>query len=358
MIELESAIPVVPDQLKPLLDEYALSIHEKWRSLAFYDIKHAMPEPELIETKDGRRTRIVDLTPADGPDPEAPTIALFLPHAQAWKPSMFIRAELARQMVIPEGRMLVFPNNSIGDAYYKFDCHYSLPSIASTDGSESVPEGMLRDAMERLRPLKALGSLLMGALEAKHAQKAAFMGYSLGGLLGWVVSAAGSDTVEVTHIGSFEAPSHERTPGQLRKDFSKGGLPLLRAAVSDAKLPALSEAMNVSRLAYDIGCFVLANTMDEQTRFLYRSMGRMWRSLFIPSALGQYPNMHVLQGRLNRSAVLPREAWTDTAQIVYQHMSNPNKLTERSYYGEGDRGHATGDNVVAHALMIKDALVA
>jgi hypothetical protein len=115
----EFQAPRVPDQLEVLLDDHALEVHGIWREASLSDIKSAMPEPELINAGD-RNLRAPILKPASFDGDLSQVLVVELPYQQVWKPSMYIRSEIARQIVAPDLPAVVFPNNNFRDDYYDF----------------------------------------------------------------------------------------------------------------------------------------------------------------------------------------------------------------------------------------------
>ena len=315
------SVPTVPDEVQHLTETADFhDLHEDWQKLSLQDMLGAMPEPRATEYGD-----VVVLDPANSDKrDETHTLVLGLPFQQAWKPSMYVRAEYARQVVAPESRMVVLPNNSNGQRYYDF----------SKAELGRMKDGNLGPFFER--HVRALEDLDIRG-------KVTLSGYSLGGLTAVGIAAVCSNNFEVSTVNADELPTGSRTPKELQKAFmSSGGWGEQRAAIADAKLPVLSRALNAGRLALDYAKFGLA-TLSPVNKALSAGMARGDFGELLERARANAPEANFKLGHVVGSQLfLPAEGSLEDFDI-------------REYSGAGAHMHATGDNVVAHALMIVDA---
>jgi len=311
--------PTVPDELVDLLANPSVQeTHEFWQNRSLQDVCAAMPEPVVTEYG-----RAVVLDPVDA-EWDGTTSVLALPFQQAWKPSMFIRAAYAHQAVAAESRMVVLPNNSATDTYYHFE-RAELRKLSA---------GNLNPLFEhQARVLEALG------VEGKVT----LSGYSMGALTVLGLAKVCSDEFTVVSVNADEAPTGGREPKELRKAFmASGGWSEQRAAVADARLPALSEVLHARRLVLDYVRFGLAS-LGAENKALAAGMARVDFGELLSGGRAQFPGAIMKLGHV-----------ADSRLVQLEHV--PQALRDiRRYSGAGAHKHATGDNVVAHALMMLDA---
>jgi hypothetical protein len=321
--------PVVPNQLQPLLDDHVRDVHERWQEHVLYDVYQMIPKPTVVDLPDNRRARAVVLEPAT-PDVDTDlTLSLALPYQQAWKPSMFIRAAIAREIVAPNSRMVVLPQNNIRQQFCELDA-MELHRLFKGD----------------MRPFYEYETRVLEALKVQG--RVALTGYSLGGLTAIGIAGRGSTQFEVAVVNSDEAPNKVRSTRQLAKDFQKSGAwKEQKAAIADAAVPALTEALNTCRLAWDYAKFGIAHTTTTQSKAIMSGMASPSYPELVARAQTQYPNMQLKIGSVLGSQLF------DIFQSGYVRGDNVSKYI---YSGEGTHLHATGDNVMAHALMFKQAL--
>jgi len=269
--------------------------------------------------------RIAVLNPRGDEIDDTNTLVVTLPHEQAWKPSMQLRTELLRQIVAPDSRAVVFPNNTWQKrSYYGFD----------NDTCSRMANGDIRPFAEKqVRVLEKLG-----------VSKVSVTGYSLGASAGIGIAAVGSPDIEITHVNADEAPSANRDAKQLQKDFmSSGGWSEQRAAIAQSAIPALSRAQLSPKLAMDYANFGLSTLVKENKALLQAMAGNI--SPLVETAVANYPDMKMKIGYVAGSLLV------DAASLELPKYA---RLVE--YSGSGSQMHATGDNIVAHALMALDGL--
>lgn len=261
-----------------------------------------------------------------GPQEAEQTIGLFLPHAQGWKPSMYMRAEFARQVVNPDAKMLVFPN---GDNYYQLN-PWDKQSLSQGDFTS------LSEKFTRVIETKAVGQV-------------ALTGYSLGGLLAPNVAAVGSGAFEVTHVNSDEAPARKRTAKQLQKDFmDSGAWSDQKHAIQDAGIPALAETLNTPRLAIDYARFGVQALTSASLRRVHEAMAATDLVATTRHLRQSNPEISIKYGRIAGSLL------SDPEQEDREHGNF--RIVTYGKTPQANRKHTTGDNIVAHALMVRDGL--
>jgi hypothetical protein len=319
--------PVVPDQLRPYMDDEFMAVHERWRDTSLEDMRQNMPQP--VATEYGRA---VILDPSGDRD-ETRTVVLGLPHQQAWKPSMAIRAEFMRQVVAPASRMIVFPNNTVGDRYYNF----------SDNEAATIESGNLAPFFEqRVRILEELS--VKGSID--------LTGYSLGGMTAVGIAGVEADNWSVRVLNADEPPNAPRTPKELQRDFMKsGGWGEQRAAIADAQIPALEQELTAPRLAADYARFGLA-TLIAANKTLHEGMARENFDQLVVEAGKNHPAVIIKLGYVVGSRVFDVDVFNEDG--VRESLPESN-LSLVAYSGEGARLHPTGDNIVAHTLMFKHA---
>ncbi len=321
MIHKEPSVqPIVPDELTHFLrHESFQEVHARWRLLDYEDIQANMPEP--VQTEFGR---VVILDPVDERD-DSNTVVLALPHQQPWQPSHYIRSEFARQVVAPNSRMIVLPNNSGKNDYYNL----------TREELGVMEEG-------DLTPFYQIKARILETLELDG--EVTLTGYSLGGLA--VLGIAGqSPNFNVRLINADETPNHATSSKQLMNDFLKsGGWSEQRQAIADAKISALSQALSIHRLARDYALYGMGAIMGKNnSKAMIKGMAGVEFDSLILKAQNSYPDATLKLGHVIGSRLF---------------IPNDSHYNSRLYTGRGTHMHATGDNVVAHALMIADAMQA
>lgn len=317
--------PLVPEQVDHYLDDaHVQDTLERWQQAELEPTLASMPAVKSMRLDDDRRVGYVDLHPAAGPTTDE-VIVLPLPHQQAWKPSMFVRAELMRQILAPQGRVIAFPNNSReAENYYTF----TRPEQRKLAKGDISP----------------LSELQVRVLEKLQLSRISVTGYSLGGLSALGIASVGSPQLEITHVNSDEMPYSFRKLPQLKKDFLKsGGWGDQRAAIADAALPVLSEVFSRRNMGRDYANFGLSTFIGENADLLNMMAGS--KLGLLDKALEANPQANIKVGRVVGSLLFGAGFPT-----------YPGKVSDVEYTGEGSHMHATGDNPVAHALMAKDGL--
>ncbi len=308
-------LPKVPDQVTHLLDDTFLEVHERWAVKSLDEFRTETADYVTI-SRNGHTTTSVVLDPAGERDDT--TVVLALPHQQAAKDSMLIRARFAQETIAPHSRMILLPNNSDKGQYYDFS----------------------ENEAARLRmSLLPLAERQMRMLEALKVENAVLSGYSLGGLAVAALAAMPNSSINVLGVNIDEAPAKNgRTAKELQKDFlSSGGWGAQRGAIKDAQLPILSEVQSIPGLAIDYARFGLAS-LNKTNKAIASGMAGNTLAAYLNRIRAQYPDAALKIGKVVGSKLLE----IDDDVIVYS--------------GEGTHLHATGDNPVAHAAMMLHGL--
>ncbi|MCA9348203.1 hypothetical protein KC867_02235 [Candidatus Saccharibacteria bacterium] len=304
---------IIPNELHNFVDDHFLDVHEQLSHTNAKDIDHLLGQGHIL---------------FEG-DPEAGVNVLALPFQQGWKPSMVLRSEMHRRINNPDGVTIVLPNNSISDKWYSFN----------DKEVTTMADGDMKPFYEKQARTVELALSRFG-----HIGKVVLDGYSQGGLTALGIATTGSTRLDVHAIHSIEAPNRNITPKQLQKDFmSSGGNTL--AAIKHANLQSLSKAMNLPKLAKDFAEFGIASLANRGNKALYTAMSNPNYYRLIIDALVQNPEAKISTIRIEGSKLYDPVV---TADI------NNDRFTEIALAkGPGSLGHATGDNIVAHALMMK-----
>ncbi len=337
----KNTLPTVPDELTPYADDAFNDLYERWQSYDNDDIERMMPEPQTIVggqdshvVQGVQGDRVVVLDPAGDRD-EAFTIAMGLPFQQTWGKPHFFRAEMLRQTVAPDSRLVVFPNNGRGDTYINY----------SADDITRMRDGTTRPIAEHhTRALEQLG--VRGDVLAT--------GYSQAGLTVLGIAACNPSMFNVTVVNADEAPNVPRTPTGLQLAFSRsGGLPDEQAAIRDMKLPAYAESMSTLQLLSAYAGFAIAS-YSQTSRAITTGIAREDFPALVESILAGNRNIFVKLGHVAGSKIFDPEALG--YQLTVKSSGIDDRLHVQRYSGDGAHRHATGVNAAANSLMAKQAM--
>lgn len=330
----EYRAPVVPQELSSGLTDDVLAIHERYASYGFDDYSSLVKNvtPSMIPSNEHTSNQIVIGNPTD---PFAPMHVLALPHQQAWKPSMAIRSHLYHEINNPDGLTLVLPNNSIHNRAYRFS-DAELAAIAA---------GSMRPFFEHQTRAAEYVANLFGM-----QGKVALAGYSLGGLTALGIASVGSDRLNVAEVHSVESPNEEQTAKELKKKFLKSADILgkeQRAAIHDAALPILDEALRADKLALDYVRFGIASLLNAENKALSKGMAHSEYEELVRRTLAQYDSAVIYAGHIAGSLLFAPEVVAD--------INDPRFIVRSIGEGVGSHRHPTGDNPIAHAIMMRAA---
>lgn len=325
----EANIPIV--ELKSLRSEHAMGVnrvYDYFANKSLDDVMQDMPEPTYVDIDDSRQVQLLELMPDTSDFDPTRTIALGLPFLNGLAPHQFMRAKALQLLVGPEVPVIVMPNNSHKNEAYNF-----------TDDQR------LRLAEGNIKPL---GEIQVAAFERLQATRRALgalqiTGYSQGALTALAMGAVGSAELNVTAINADEAPSKMgRRAKELQKDFSAGGIWDVSDEARDTDIDALMAAQSRPKFIADVvRLFVQSKRRD--SRLIQQAMtGSADHLVTIAATSGANIKLGYVQGSpmFNTSSIMTE---ADNVRLVA--------------YGQGfDRGHASGDNIIKHALMAADGL--
>lgn len=325
----EAHIPIV--ELESVRSEHAIGvnrIYDYFANKSLDDVMQDMPEPTYVDIDDSRQVQLLELMP-DGSDIDPTrTIALGLPFLNGLAPHQFMRAKAMQLLVGPEVPVVVMPNNSHKNEAYTF-----------TDNQR------LRLAEGNIKPL---GEIQVAAFERLNATKRALgalqiTGYSQGALTALAMGAVGSAELNVTTINADEAPSKlGRTAKQLKSDFLAGGMFDVPNEAKDTDIDALMTAISKPRFILDIVRFGIQSVRRDSKLIQQAMTGSADHLVTIAATSGADIKLGYVEGSpiFNTSSIMTE---ADNVRLVA--------------YGKGfDRGHASGDNIIKHALMAADGL--
>lgn len=312
----------------PVLTDDVLAVHERFAGMSYDELKAVTALDNEVALPAGA-TKAAVIGDENGPD--AGVHVLALPHQQAWKPSMALRSHMYHAINNPDGLTIVLPNNSVSNRYYQYDGTDRLDIV---NGEMDVHYDRQLTTVEGI--LERFGA---------YVGPVALKGYSLGGLTALGMAAAGSDRLNVTEVHSFEAPNQETTPKALRKAFMKSGtLGDQRGAIEDAHIPALEQALRFDRLMLDYARFGVASVVNAGNKALAAGMAEPGYEQLVRRALSQHDRARIYAGHVIGSRLFSPE--------VVAGINDPRFIVRSIAEGDGNRRHATGDNPVAHALIL------
>lgn len=332
-MSIEMFTPVVPDQLQPLTS--SLLVEDAYD--AFYgrtdEVLAGMPEPFRVALPGpgGRFGGGVVLGPKNGEVDESRSIILATQYLQDWKPYMYVMCELTRQIVAPNSRMLVLPNNTRQQTYYDF----SKEDIQRIDSGDMTP---FYDMMVRtVEAVQTKGIMQLGHVAATGSSQA--------GLTVLGMASKNSDKFNIAVVNADEAPTKER-PGKLQKDFFKSGTALgHRASARDAKLPVMNELTTWQKLIPDYARAMKESKSPLGTA-LRHAMEKPDFAELVRTVLRRSPSTAIKIGSIAGSLLTRFEDIPEDPRILRRH-----------YTGAGAHKHATLNNPFFVALATVEAIL-
>jgi pimeloyl-ACP methyl ester carboxylesterase len=330
--------PFIPGSLKPYFDAddgMARTAHEYMADRSPEYLFDEMPPVKVAEVN-GKRLLYAELPAIDSHSQQDEALVLSLPHANGWKPHMYLRARYLQEAAAPEQRLIVLPNSSNRAKAYEL----------TTEELAKVEQGDITPIAERqARLIKHLG-----------IGRTSLMGYSFGAMEAAVLSRVLAEDAELIALGIFEPTNiMDRSPKELEKAFTKPGLKPLIKAVKDAQMPALSQVMSQPGLTLDILKFGLAAHplspfAIKENKAIYSGMAVNNLSTDLNAMLNQQPNTPVFMASGAESLIAPLGPMHSQYVNIYKPERN------LGIHAVEDYGHEMGDNVVAHGLLGKAAL--
>lgn len=259
----EQLYDTVPDERKETYREY-------WADRNLHDVVEEMPVTERYKNAD-----IAVVSPSRGVDSdETRTIVLPLEFGQSVTPAHAIRAKAMQQLVAPNSRVMIVPNNGFG-----------VNHVNMTDGLSAAAKEKMQDG-----DYMPYAELLMQTVEAAdrvhNFGKLAIIGSSQGALTG--LAWGSKDILNVEKILAFETPSmSNRTAKGLGADFRKsgGGATGLWSAIKASEISAQKQAMQIPhKYTKDIAKFVAYSMMNADAKLLSQAMAGSAEYLAAPAA--------------------------------------------------------------------------
>lgn len=242
-----------PEQLNlsainAILPDLAAEVREThWANKNLADVRKEMREQfpamyQFVSTGENQGMNVGLLLPRRGVEVDMKKLVVIkLAHQQGFDDAHYIMARVLQDMICPEARVLVLPNDSLSQQNYFFNFEQKN-RLAKGDYSP-IPEIQNR----------AIEIVLNGEQDVDVLVS----GYSKGGNDALWVPKIGSTVFNLIGVNSNELLSATgRTAKGVIKDFGRsGGWNDQRAAIAQAEIPALSEANNARRLMIAYGRF-------------------------------------------------------------------------------------------------------
>jgi len=322
-------LPVVPSEVSHLLDDRILEIHEAHASRDYEQLlkdTQNLAESTACRYFSSREALGAVVIAGEDADPEAGIAIYAHSYQQSWKPSKAAFAMFYHDVVNPEGISIFLPNNSGSSKYYSF-----------SDAELSVMfDGDMRPMYERQMETveKIVGTHAVGDVRID--------GFSEGAVVGLGMAAVGSDVLSVKQVHSIEGPSEERTPKQLKSDFTKSSGPIDQVrAIRESAIPAYSDSLRLDRLVRDYVRFGLDLFRDENKAQMH-AMATPGISKLVDDVFRNNDDPSVMLGFFEGSKM---------KGSFEPDVRDGLSLVDFSK-GNGVHGHATGDNIVANVLLM------
>ncbi len=321
--------PTIPQELDHLWAGNIPDTHQAFARLSLADVRRDMAT--VTPPQSNKATAYVDLSPTEDHDPTS-AVVVPLDFGCGWSPAIALRTQLL-QAVLPEPRrVIVIPNNAIGEV-----------SSYAFDKQEQHKVASIGD----LSPLAKRISTTLSHLEIKQVD---LVGYSQGAAVGAAVWALENKrgARKLGTAGLFEAPNAvERTPMTLLRDFlaTKG----FDAALQQSALPAFDEiyhmrggADTLYRLANDAK--YAGGVLLSQNRALVRGLAhrQFWHD--VDDAVCDNPDTRIAVVGARDSSVFPQSAMRSA-------YATAESYPEVRAYQIYRYGHELVGNVAAYALL-------
>ncbi len=327
MIRFAAGEAQVPVQLEPLMDDHIRSVQERWQNAHFENVVPIVPTLTPVDIG-GENVRIARLRPLGEIDDES-VIALSFPYQQPLNKTMVMRAAFMQQAIAPNTEVLLFPNVHTGkDQTY----------VLSDSDKQRLSEGLLAP----------LGEKYARAITKLGIPRIALTGYSMGGSTSIEIAASGLPNTKITHVNADEAPSkHGRTAKQLQKDFlQSGGYGMQRKSMAESGFGSLMRRYAGPRLLVDYAQFGI-HSLGEVSKLIHQGMTDTHYESIL-EAHWNHPEAAIKIGHVAGSKLVD--------DSDFKNLEYNNDIRVAYYTGSAANAHTTGDNYVAHALMVKDGL--
>ncbi len=319
--------------IKPDMQPRIEKVREYWQDVSLQRVADETHDARRIAPTPGTSAAIV-LDPLNPEVNESRTMVIALPHLNGWTRHHYIRTRTAQQLIWPDSRVIVLPNNAFGQQNYDLK-HMTQQERRMLEDGNINPFGK-----QQVRTLeKVAESLRLGEL--------GITGYGFGGLTALSIAANCSKHYIFSHVNADEIPSkNERSSFQLRADRIRSGrLRDQRLSIQESEIPALQSALRFRRLAADMMKFYLKTQSDE---------GHKMEMVMAGSAQNEITracdgNRSVKLGHIENSKIFDPDS-IDGERLRFASASLV------CYTGQGFRGHTSGENVINYALMAGQGL--
>ena len=304
-------------------------VHNYWSGKSLRDVVEEMPEPTVVSINEMHDVAVVQIEPNSIDYDQSRDILLALPYLNGYTPHHYIRAKTLQLLATPNHNMWLLPNRIGNKPAYSFD----------SDQRKLLSEGNM----------SPLGEVYYGAFDAINRDRTlgavSVSGYSQGALTALAIAGVNQTSFSIERVNADEAPSQiDRDEKHLQRDFMKSSsLFNLMAAVKNADIKPLSQAMNIPRLVLDRARFSM-NSQSSEAKMIHNAM---------TGSASELVRRAVESGAAVKLGYIAGSTLFDPSSVGYAR----NGLDIVEYQGAPfDRKHASGDNVVAHAIMALQGL--
>ena len=329
MISIEER--TAKEALEPLRDNIE-AFRERWAHKTLADVYAERPIAEHIEVSPNHHVEAATLEPIDG-EYDGTDLVLPLHYMQGWTAHHYIGARAVQELVLPNSRVTVLPNE---------------PDSVTLDDEDKRKIAM---------GIRVPAEYQMRFLEGRALGETFIAGFSGGGLTGLQIAGRGSDVLEITGLSIDEMPHKAgRDAGGVRKDFGRsGGIGRLRGAINSADIPALSAAMSPRRMTADIARFGWRAFMTENGRLGRQNMAGTHNGE-IAQAVHQVGGRNIKLSGVEGSYMFVPGDIDLSSDAVYYPVPTGQGPRVVHYTGEDFYAHAAVDNPILRAGMINDGL--
>ena len=307
-------------------------VSQSWRDITLEDVVAGMPELTTVKAYGGTPVKVALLKPNHVDIDDTRTIVRFSEFLNGYNPVQWIGAEVTRQLVTPNSRMIMMPNNSFGQA------NHIVPN------KPDAIELFNRDALNTLARNK---STALDHIDRNKYRlgKIGLTGWSFGANMALAVASLKDRQLEVVAVNADEPVSKiGRTAKELSKDFMKsGGFGEQRQAGKDSGIPAINQAFNALRLIPDYMKFGIASQGKEAKQLLESMTGDV--NELVKSALSNNPDIQIKLGQMVGSLIFEPSS-----------VQPQNGVEVVAYDGPTNRRHATVNNPLVQGYMAHQGL--
>lgn len=309
------------------------AIVESWRSVSLNDAKAQMPALNTVKAYGDTPVNFATLKPDHDDIDDTKTIVRFSEYLNGYNPVQWIGAEVTRQLVAPNSRMIMMPNNSFRQANHVIPADKDAKELFANDPLITLARGKMTvlDYIDQNKfPLGKLG----------------LTGWSFGANLALAIASLDHRQLEVESVNADETVSKTaRTTKELDKDFLKSGNPLeqIRAG-KESGIPATNQAFNFFRLPIDYAKFIKESLFSSEAKQIKEGMTGDVKEL-VRGALKTNPDIRIKLGHIAGSLIF------DPASIA------KGGIRVVKYDGDTNRRHASVNNPLVQAWMAHDGLI-